>query len=80
MLTPNGKPIDVDMEILTMQLLALRDALIEASLALQDYQFALDSAGQRGAECEARQWIKHAQGGGNRDNAVLGSVDPPIST
>ncbi len=71
MLNPNEKPIDVKLQILAIQLIAMRDALIEASLALQDYQFALDSAERRRAESAARQWIKDAQNGGNTDRARL---------
>lgn len=46
---------------LARELSILRDAWVEASLALKEYQFAIDAAKRRVADSEAGEVISRAQ-------------------
>jgi hypothetical protein len=71
MTTPNPTPPDVDMEMLACLLAELRDALVEAALALRDYQFALNSDARCQARDQAGQWIEWVQGSESRSKNSL---------
>lgn len=61
----NDGPTPNEMEEMVKTILSLRDALMEASLTLQDYQFHLDATSRQTARVLASALLERSRIGSN---------------